>query len=402
MSYLLCLMRNNKNVLIILSLLFLFPLVNSAHYIVGYVEDAIDGESANNHIVALWNVADGPGDNLTDIVGINGNSGTSNVYMIDCEMLTTPCIIGDNLTISLIDSGGGYVDRFDVNVTVTSAGFDLVSENMSLNSLPSFEYILVDDSFNFTLNEIDLLTNSVLNVVCSAVIREYDADSLSGFHSEFYDNVNSSFGSMNDNNNHYTNSSCFVNSSYGDLNQTEVICSFDVYYYANSEDWNCEINVTDGIVVTSGVDSTFVNQLLSIEVIDTANFTVSSSGSVSNETEIVIKNAGNVQVDLGLSGYGESVGDGYAMSCNGGSFIDIFYKKYNLMSSVVGNLSLSEFELNYINLTANTVNEDFNLTQRHNDVVSEAFKSTFWRVYVPEEISDLCIGNIVIGAVVSE
>lgn len=393
--------RKNKNAIILLAFLFMFPLVSSAHYIVGYVEGALDGESANSHIVALWNPENGFGDNLTDIVGINGNSGTSNIYMIDCEMLLTPCVVGDNLTIRLIDSGDGYSGINDVNVTVTPAGFDLVGVNLTLNSLPSFESIIVDDSFNLTLNEIDLFTNSVRNVVCTAIVREYDNDSLSGFYSEFYDNVNSSFGSANDNNNHYTNSSCFVNSSYGDANQAEVVCSFDVYYYANSGNWNCEINVSDGIASASGSDSTFVNQLLSIEVVDTANFTVGTSGAVSNETEIIIKNAGNVVVDLGFSGYGESVQDGYAMSCYGGSFIDIFYKKYNLTSSVPGNLTLSEFEASYTNLTSNTVDEDFNLTQRQNDVTNDAFKSTFWRVYVPEEISNSCTGNIVIGAVVS-
>lgn len=393
--------RISKKIVFLLISIFFVSTVSSAHYIVGYAEDALDLESANNHVMMLWNSANGMTDNITDIVGINGNSGTSNVYMIDCEMLATPCAVGNNLTVSLIDSGDGYTSIVDINVTVTPAGFDSVGNNLTLNSLPSFDSVLVDDSFNFTLNEIDLFTNSVLNVVCSAVIREYDADPLSGFYSEFYDNVNSSFGSVDDNNNHYTNSSCVVNSSYGDVNQTQVICSFDVYYYANSENWNCEINVTDGMASTSAIDSTLVNQLLSIEVIDITNFSVESSGSVSNETEIVIKNAGNVVVDLGFSGYGENVSDGYAMSCGGASFIDIFYKKYNLVSSVPGNLTLTEFEASYTNLTSNTVNEDFNLTQRQNDFSDDAFKSTFWRVYVPESITDSCSGNIVIEAVVS-
>jgi len=69
------------------------PFCSAAHYIVGIVNDARDQTSANDRTVVLWNPANGINDNLTDIIGVNGNSGADNIYMIDCELLDNECDI---------------------------------------------------------------------------------------------------------------------------------------------------------------------------------------------------------------------------------------------------------------------------------------------------------------------
>lgn len=379
-------------------LVFMFlDFVSAAHYITGYVNDALDGEGADGHMVVLYNSANGAADNLTDIIGVSGNSGASNTYLIDCELLVAGCFIGDNLTLRIVDSGDGYIGRGEINVTVTGAGYD-VAENLTINSLPVFSGVEVDDSFNLVLNEIDLLANSTREVVCSGVVSDYENDTISIGSAVFYNVAGSGFSDVDDNNYHYSNSSCFVNSSYGN-NQSYFECGFNVFYYADYGSWRCEVFASDGFGNGSGADLVNVNTLLSVGVEDSIGFNLSVADSVSNETELVIYNMGNVEIDLGIYGYGASVGDGYSMSCGGGGGIDVFYQKYNLTSSISGDLTLLEFDATYKNLSSSRVVEDFNLTSRTNDFVNDAFKSSYWRIYVPSGVGTICSGNIVLEAI---
>ncbi len=139
--------------------------VSAAHYAVGIANDALDGRSANDFQVVLWNPANGIGDNLTDVIGQNGNSGYDNFYMIDCEALDTPCSIGDILNVKIFS----YPYSSEENVTITGAGFDIAS-NITLNSVPTTEPVFPVDfsnlsiqtiNFNCTFNDLDSNTANV-------------------------------------------------------------------------------------------------------------------------------------------------------------------------------------------------------------------------------------------------
>ena len=398
MQQLFCLVKM-KFFLIFLISVFLFPFCSGAHYITGIANDAFDSRSANDLKVVLWNSANGISDNLTDVIGVNGNSRADNVYLIDCEMLKISCEVNDVLSVKVLS----YPYSYEVNLTVTGAGFDVAS-NITLNSIPSFSFVFVDDSFQFPVfpeNEIDLFANATREVFCEAVIEELDGDTLQNITGKFFDNSVSFFQDSDDNNYHYTNQSCFLNSSYGGENETQVICGFQVLYNANYGNWNCTIKVEDNLsAINLGSDFTNVNQLLSIGINDSVDFGTFGGGIVTDEVEIGITNFGNTIVNLSLSGYGVSEGDGYSMVCSNGE-IPIFYKKYNLTDSTFGVLSLSEFEQRYVNLTSSLVNKEFNLNPRQNEVFNEAVNSTYWRTYVPFGVSGSCSGNIVVGAVAS-
>jgi hypothetical protein len=152
-------MKNIKLIILFMgSLLFLvLPFCSAAHYIVGIVEDAKDGTLANGHTIVLWNITRGIEENLTDVVGPSGNSGINNSYKIDCELLSTPCLEGDILTLKVINNGDNYISG-EKNVTVTSAGEDVV-ENITLNSPPS-------TTLNFPPNYANL-SNSQVDFNCS-------------------------------------------------------------------------------------------------------------------------------------------------------------------------------------------------------------------------------------------
>jgi hypothetical protein len=127
--------------------------VSSAHYIIGYANNALEGEDANGKTIMLWNPEFGINENVIDIVGPGGSSGQDNMYMFDCEQLTNGCSVGDELGIKIIDNGDGYTS-YAVFVNVTTAGYDFV-ENITLNSFPEVVLNFPEDHFYSSLEGVD-------------------------------------------------------------------------------------------------------------------------------------------------------------------------------------------------------------------------------------------------------
>ena len=142
------------NLILILSILILvIPLVSAEHNITGFVNDAKDGIFANDHSIVLWNPTNGIDDNLTDIIGPNGASGENNVFLFDCDMLNTPCNIGDELNLVVLNNGDDHNSNI-ASVIVSGASIDIVN-NISLNSPPIVELNSPADFMNFSSKNIN-------------------------------------------------------------------------------------------------------------------------------------------------------------------------------------------------------------------------------------------------------
>ncbi len=293
----------------------------------------------------------------------------------------------------------GYINESNVTViTQLTVG----------NVFPEILNVSIDND----AQEVTLIANDTQIVRCEALIRDWNNDTdINTVIAEFFDSTASSYGSSDDNNEHYTNSSCIINTTFGtwhgisDTNYTALAnCTFAVWYYANPGNWNCTIWVNDSSNWNdTNSDDINISELLALGLPDTINYGVVNATSVSEENITNVTNFGNVEIDLRLSGYAISEGDGLAMNCTLGSIknISIYYEKYNLTSSTAGPLSLSEFEAAYTNLTSSPTLEEFNLNYRQNDTVNDATNSTYWRIYVPVGVAGSCEGNIVFGAVKS-
>jgi hypothetical protein len=369
---------------------------SAAHYIVGIVNDALDGMQANGHTVVLWQPSNGINDNQTDIIGPLGNSGTDNTYMIDCELLNDPCGVGDTVAVQVIDNGDGYVTG-NVTGTATGAGYDAFA-NLTLNSKPNVTLVIVDDSLAVPLNEIDLTPATTRGVTCNATIRDLDGElGILSARAVFYDSVHSFQDESDDNNEHYTNNTCIIDLSYGDAYEALATCLFDVWYYANNATWNCNVTTADNFTKNgSGYDSTYINTLIAIDVPSVINFDIVNANTVSNQNITNVTNYGNVAINLTLDGYGAYDGDGRAMNCTLGAIknISIEYEKYNLTASTTGSLTLAQLEQNYLNLTDTPTVKKLNLNQRQNDALNEAWNATYWRIYVPTGVAGTCSGII--------
>jgi hypothetical protein len=387
-------------IFLIVMIVFSFPSCSAAHYIAGVVENARDGTEANGHTIILWNPTVGIEDNLSDIIGPEGNSYTDKIYMIDCEMLQSGCNISSTLSLRVINNGDNYVSG-DMNVSVGEFGYD-VAGNITLNSPPNITSINVEDDLTNPQNEIDLLPAETKEVICTAIAMDYEGEeSITNATARFFDNTLSNYEDSIDNNRHYRNDSCVINYSYGNIDEVEVSCKFYIWYYASSSDWNCTINMTDNFSTSSKKgDLSFINPLLALGLDSIITFNL-NSGNITEESKINVTNYGNIKINLSLSGYGSEENDGYAMNCSEGDLrnISIENERFNLTTPNPGLITIGEFETKYTNLTSYPNIKKYNLDYRKDDETNDAINSTYWRIDVPSAITGNCEGNIVFGAV---
>jgi len=264
---------------------------------------------------------------------------------------------------------------------------------------------------NVSINDgspVTLIGNSTKIVNCVAVIRDFNGETdLNTTNATFFD---SSFllSDPDDNNNHYTNTSCNISNSFGSYNgyNDDVYtalanCSFTLEYYSNVGEWTCSVFLNDSTGwedQSSNVEN--ISELLSIGLDDILEYGEVTTSEVSLENTTNVTNFGNVDINISLEGYARIPNDGYAMNCTQGFLenISIEHEKYNLTNSNPGVLTLSQANANYTNLSTTAVVKYFNLTQRQNDSVNDRIKTTYWRIYVPIGVAGSCQGNIIFGA----
>jgi hypothetical protein len=309
-------------------------------------------------------------------------------------MLIEPCKVGDILSLKVINNGDGYSSE-TVNVTVTGAGYDKVGD-IVLHSPPLFLNITIDDELNYPDKEIDLNAGGTKEVKCAATIQVNDEVNLISTSAVLFDVINSSLEEVDDNNNHYTNSSCMI--SYVDPTRYHVECGMNIWYYSNSGEWNCTMNIVDKMgSERMSSNTTHVNTLLAISLPNILDYGYVTPKRATNESILNITNLGNTKINISIEGFGEEIGDELSMNCTIGN-ISIENHKYNLTESNHGELNLYEFESRYHNLTSNPIIRGINFNFRNNDEINDARMQTYWRIYVPSGVTGSCTGNILVGA----
>ncbi|MCD4771305.1 hypothetical protein K8R30_02710 [archaeon] len=291
----------------------------------------------------------------------------------------------------------------EVLAGIGSPNTNTTSELTVGNTAPEIHNMSINGGVDITLTP-----NSTTLVECVAVIVDYNGEAdITAANATFFD---SSIPQSNpdDNNNHYTNSSCHINTSFISFNgfnddgeSALANCTFQILYYANAGSWNCTIqaNDTEGGIGTGTKQGT-ISPLLSLGLPDWISYGLINATSVSNEQTINITNYGNVKANLSLEGYGANPNDGNAMNCTLGASknISVDLEKYNLTTSAPGQLNFTQFQANYTNLTTTPAVKQFNLTSRTDDTTDDTIKPTYWRIYVPTGVAGTCTGNIVFGA----
>src|SRR3989344_412533 len=332
--------------------LLAFPLAYAfpAHQITGIVYDALDGTSANDYILYLYR-SGSPNTNLTDTIGVNGNSGADNEYMIDCQLLSPLCKKGDNMTVRVYDNGNGYV-TWAINVTVGTGGFTN-ADRPPPKTPPNSSAVNLDDTTYTPANEIDLLAGSNLTVFCNASAKDSDGyldiKNATGY---LYYNASSSALAADDKNVHYTNASCSLLTGADDTRGVE--CGFSLPYFTNSSTWTCNITIRDNQSINGSkyINYTTINQLLAVGLPSTINFGTLYPGDTSLVNKTNVTNLGNIPLSLNVYGFANNVTtSANAMNCTIGTDknIPLYYMKYNVTDGPA--CSTLSWSSNYWNLT---------------------------------------------------
>lgn len=282
------------------------------------------------------------------------------------------------------------------------------------NTEPNITSVAVDDDTSNPAGQIDLIANSVAVVTCNATVVDFNgANDINpnGTNATFF--IQSVGVNANTDNNHlYINRSCGRCTEIS-TTSTACDCRIALQYYANdSSTWLCNMSVKDkGGTAISGTElnltdfevssTTTVNKLLAMNMstsLDYGNLTVTQTSS-----EIVhnITNAGNINLNITLRGYGgdnESVGQNLTMICGFGN-ITFGSQRYDVGSYKTGTTAFA----NMRNLTNQTLPANFTFPPRVDDTDFGADRnSTLWRLQIPLSVGGICNGTIIFGAIDAE
>jgi len=191
---------------------------------------------------------------------------------------------------------------------------------------------------------VSLTANGTQTVICEALVRDWNNESTFSFAwGELFEISVSNQSGNSDSNYHYKNSSCNITAdftSWYGVSDTDYLaavnCSFDVQYFSDPGNWNCTVSINDTYNSNdTNSDNITMGELLAVGLPSTINYGTVNATYVSSENITNVSNYGNVEIDLDLSGWAVTEGDGLAMNCTQGTnkTIIVQHEKYNLTAS---------------------------------------------------------------------
>ncbi|MBS3164840.1 hypothetical protein J4439_05405 [Candidatus Woesearchaeota archaeon] len=275
------------------------------------------------------------------------------------------------------------------------------------NAAPRVERVDLYGSVSGVGNPITLSEGITTLVYCNATVVDgngYQDLNVSRVNATAWKNT-LPYTSPDDNNNHYTNTSCRV--FQVNLSTAQVNCAFNFEYYADNDSrWLCNLTVEDldGARSSNTSVNTTVNTLLALNLttlnssmlLDFGNMAPGDTTTDANAQMVNITNTGNANITIAIDGWARNDSDGLAMNCT------------------IGNISQDRLRYNFTGRTEPFANM-FNLTdnqapgfvpglvvwQRVDDLDDAKFNSTnttFWKLNVPFGTKGFCNGTVIFSA----
>jgi|GEM_PF-1025219 len=241
------------------------------------------------------------------------------------------------------------------------------------------------------LNPIELLPNASVLVQCNATVYDFSGSAdIVGLNATLY-HYSSSLGAPDDNNTHYTNTSC-VNISSGEFDKN-FTCAFTVSYFANASGWNCSVQSSDtsGNRVTN-ITPTNISQLMALAVSPVIDYGFLAPGNTSEfDTNVTITNLGNMPFNISTYGFALFPGDNLSMDCTLGN-VSVWYQRYAAAPATA-----------YTSMTplngTSTVIDSFIIPQRTDDSGYGTDQDTlYWKLQLPAGVGGRCNGTVVFAA----
>lgn len=317
---------------------------------------------------------------------------TDNISIVNCSLIINNIINKTNYTIIKGVSQNFLIEnvtigQYNWSVNCTDAadnngGSDIFNLTIYANAIPQINNLVIEDP-------IDLLAGTLKTIYCNASIRDSDGiQDIQTINATLYDIRNSSLD-QDDNNYHYTNITCLNISS--DVNEINISCGFNLWYYSNNGSWVCNITAMDLVgSIGSDVMITKINPLIAIDLSDEViSYGELKAGDFSIEDQnITIINLGNMEINMTLMGYGFTAGDNLSMVCPKNN-IPSGFERYSLISGINYNdmVNLTGDPNYIINLSINQRQDEFEAINERN--------TTYWKMMIPVVETGNCNGSII-------
>ena len=297
-----------------------------------------------------------------------------------------------NETWNVIGTSEGSSNVTIISVCENQTYFTYDNTNTLLNITIIGNYPKIN---TISLENIDLNPGTTKTVWCNGTA--WDGDGFGDLYNAtgvIYSGT-SSPGAAQNNNNNYKDFDCATATFNTD---GQFACSFDVQFFAEADNWTCQVNITDqsGLSNTSTNESV-LSELLAIGINETTinfGFLAIGADSGTDDTIVVVQNLGNVDMDIDLDTYDTSPGSSNAMNCTTG-FIPVTNIRYNLTSSI--DYSLKTF----IPGIESLIDNSFNLAKQTGPAeTNPTTKNIYWGAGIPGSgTAGSCSGKIFFGAV---
>jgi len=245
-------------------------------------------------------------------------------------------------------------------------------------------------------SSITLNAGTTKTVSCLVQIRDFNGgDTINNTNMTFYFFQNAS-SDPNDNNTHYSNSTCSEGTADGYL--VNWTCSVDLWYYAVNGTWRANATVKDDYnLTTHSYTNTTVYPLYALNVTDVINFGDLAVGDTTADADLKqanVTNLGNMRINVSVYAYAgndELTGAGYAMFCSVRN-ITLPNERYSLSAADTYSAMSS--------ITGSTVTIPDLTIQKQTIPSTYVLNTTYWALHVNASSNPfgVCNGTVVFNA----
>lgn len=277
------------------------------------------------------------------------------------------------------------IDFSQIAISLPNAGDQNVTTKVNVtHAMPEIDNVKVDQ--NILLN-----AGTYKTVYCNVSLHDWDGyGDIANVNATLWDNNSAVFDDADDNNTHYTNTTCRNASQNGYY--VNYTCGFNVWYYANNgTNWICNTTVIDYNNFTDNEqNTTSIQAYYALNVTSPIDFGDMVVAEKKNNVSANITNFGNRMINVSVSGFGVTPNDGLAMKCTIRN-ITLSNLKYSLNESnwdAPGAISLTGSATNITGLT---------VPKRTTGV---EWNQTYWHLYIPpsENPFGVCNGTVIFTA----
>jgi len=275
-----------------------------------------------------------------------------------------------------------FLIGFKVSIADTATGSTTISNAApSVGTTTLFNQAGADAAITLT-------AGATVTVFCNTTLTDTNGyEDLDNATATLYHSSSSS-GAADDENVHYTNSSCSIGTNTS-TTVAPATCYFTLDYMTTNGTWTCNVTTNDGTATASATDTNTVNTLAALDVSEsTLNFGTMSLGANSTSANTTtIQNLGNIIIDAQVNGS--------TYSCTTAGTIPVGNTRYNVTN---GNYDAL---LKVLTTTATTQSAlDLGVRGVATADGTNSTKVDYWGILIPSTgIGGTCTNTLTVAAI---